>query len=131
MRSPYVQVGRTIKRRVRVNRALAVWYANEQPLVRSVGVDEADPATAQLLITTGMLCECRRAGYRIVGLVSAVHSSGRLTLSVPHMAGPDRVRWQRIIVSPRLHLRVLSNDPVVFLPISPPNDNQDMPNEPG
>jgi|GEM_PF-6209665 len=64
LRSPYVRVGRTIKRRVRVNRALALWREDEQVVVRVVGLDAEWPEAAHQLITTGMLCEGQRAGRR-------------------------------------------------------------------
>lgn len=117
LRSPYVRVGRTIKRRVRVNRALALWREDEQVVVRVVGLDEEWPEAAHQLITTGMLCEGQRAGRTVVGIVSAIHSTGRLTLLVPGQVSAERVRWQRVVISPRKHLRVLSSDRVVFLPV--------------
>jgi hypothetical protein len=111
-------VGRTIKRRVRVNRALALWDERGETVIRVIGLDEAPPEAAHQLVTTGMLCEGHRAGHTVVGLVSAIHSSGRMTLLVPGAVAGERVRWQRVVISPRMHLRVLSRDRVLFLPVA-------------
>jgi hypothetical protein len=118
LRAPYVRVGRTIKRRVRVNRALALWDERGETVIRVIGLDEAPPEAAHQLVTTGMLCEGHRAGHTVVGLVSAIHSSGRMTLLVPGAVAGERVRWQRVVISPRMHLRVLSRDRVLFLPVA-------------
>jgi hypothetical protein len=61
-----------------------------------------------------MLCEGRRSDKLIVGIVAAIHTTGRLTLLIPDSASSERVFWQRVVISPRKHLRVLSSDRMLF-----------------
>jgi hypothetical protein len=116
--SMFTRVGQTVKRRIQVNKALARWHEGERVVTHVVGATEPVPSQAEQIITLGMLCEARRAGRVIVGIVSAIHSDSRLTLLVPSEASARRVAWQRIVVGVQRHLRVLSNDGVVFLPVS-------------
>jgi 5-methylcytosine-specific restriction endonuclease McrA len=115
--SMFTRVGQTVKRRIQVNKALARWHEGERVVTQVVGATEPVPSQAEQIITLGMLCEARRAGRMIVGIVSAIHSDSRLTLLVPSEASARRVAWQRIVVGVQRHLRVLSNDGVVFLPV--------------
>src|SRR5262249_35405800 len=114
-----VRVGQTIKRRVRVNRGLLVEQDGSRRVIRVVRIDDQLPDAPRQLITIGMVCEARRAGRLITGIVSAVHSDGRLTLLVPHSADAGRVEWNRVLVRPAIHLRVISTDHVLFLRMSP------------
>lgn len=113
----YLRVGTAIKRRVRVNRGLLRQTYQRRVTIRVVGVHEPIPEAGGQWITHGMLCEARRAGQKIVGIVAAVHSSGRLTLLVPQRATSTQVWWDRVVVGAQRYLRVLSTDRVIFLPI--------------
>ncbi len=115
LRAGYQQIGTTIKRRIRVNKALVISPARRRSQVTVIPVGSTMlPTTASTIIKQGMVCEATRAGQLIVGIVAAIHTAGRLTLLVPSEAQPDSVQWQRIVVSPRQGLRILSNDTVVF-----------------
>jgi 5-methylcytosine-specific restriction endonuclease McrA len=116
VRPPYLQVGSTIKRRVRVNLGLAVWYRDGQVQTQVVREREQFPDGA-LAVRLGMLCQGRRANSIITGIVAAVHSTGRLTLRVPGTVTQPRVQWQRITISPRQHFRLISSDRVLFFAI--------------
>ncbi len=126
-----VRIRQTIKRRVRVNRGLIVEQQGDRSVIHVVRADQKAPDAGQRLITIGMLCEARRAGQLVTGIVSAVHSDGRLALLVPRSASAVDVVWDRVLVRPRIHLRVIGTDPVLFLRIPPalraaeatPNEN--------
>jgi hypothetical protein len=115
MQSGMQRFPHTIKRRVRVNSALALAHKADRVIVRVIAVDEqaSVPNDAQI-ITPGTLCAGRRAGVEVIGLVSAIHSSGRLTLLTPHTVSTERIRWRPVVISPRREFRVLSRDKVLF-----------------
>ncbi|WP_255604014.1 HNH endonuclease [Oscillochloris sp. ZM17-4] len=124
-RADLVRVGRAIKRLVRVNQSLRLNRGSGQVRVQAIlAGDNQAPGKpdASLLIRPGMLCSAARAGIPVAGVVSAIHSSGRLTLRVPVGASPEAVIWRPVVISPRRDLRVLSTDRVVFIrpkPIEP------------
>jgi 5-methylcytosine-specific restriction endonuclease McrA len=118
---PFVRVGTTIKRRVRVNEGLALWREQGEIKLRVIARGAQPPDAAQHVVRLGMLCEGQRAGQMVRGIVAAVHSSGRLTLLVLQEANRAGIAWERVVISPRQHLRVLSSDRVVFLPYVPPS----------
>lgn len=111
----FVQVGQSIKRRVQVNRGLALIQRGTRLVVQVVATGAEPPDDAVQFVTIGMLCRAHRAGRTVVGMVRAVHTDGRLTLHVPVSADADGVTWERVVVSPRRGLRVLSTDGVLFL----------------
>lgn len=111
----FVRVGQTVKRRVQVNRGIALLHKGRRTRAQVVAAGEEPPAEPHQFVTIGMLCSAQRAGRTVVGIVRAVHSDCRLTLQVPVSATRDRVQWKRVVVSPRRNLRVLSSDSVVFL----------------
>jgi hypothetical protein len=113
---PFVRVGTTIKRRVQVNEGLALWEEHGETKLRVITKGSQPPDTAQRMVRLGMLCEGQRAGQRVQGIVSAVHSTGRLTLLVLKEASRTGIQWERVIISPRQHLRVLSTSRIIFLP---------------
>lgn len=115
-RGAFSRVGQTIKRRIQVNNALARWHEGERVVVKVVSATEEVPEQAEQIIKLGMLCEGRRAGQIITGIVGAIHSDSRLTLLVPRAADAHHIVWRRIVVGVQRHLRVLSSDRVVFLP---------------
>ena len=107
--------GRTIKRRLRVNRGLALWRTEQKSRTTIIEVGQPIPDDADLFISAGLLCEAQRAGKKIVGIVNAIHSTGRLTLLVPKDVNRLSVGWDRVVISPRSHFRVLGKDRVLFL----------------
>ena len=114
LRPGFVRIGTTIKRRVTTNRAL--WRKQTtRTYVRVVGSYEQDAEAEGQRVVLGMFCECKRAGNIVRGIVSAIHSSGRVTLTVPTSVTSTRVEWKRIVVSPRKHLRILGNTSVIFI----------------
>jgi hypothetical protein len=122
---PFVRVGTTIKRRVRVNDGLALWQEQGKTRLQVLASGTHPPDAAQHIVRLGMLCEGKRAGQVIRGIVAAVHSTGRLTLLVLKDASRTGIQWERVIISPRQHLRVLSTDRVVFVPAEvPPKTGQ-------
>jgi len=68
-----------------------------------------------IVVRRGMFCRAVRAGKAVSGLVEAIHSTGRIALHTLRDVQPDRVRWQRVVVSPKQTLQILSSDGVVFL----------------
>jgi hypothetical protein len=63
-------------------------------------------------------------------MVTAIHSSGRITLLTLQSAESAIIRWQPVVVSPRQDLRVLSTDRVIFLPVGrDPQDTAQVPEE--
>ncbi len=114
-----VRIGQAIKRRVRVNRGLLLEQQGGRQVIRVVRADQDIPNTASQLVTIGMFCEARRAGQLINGIVSAVHSDGRLALLIPRSADSSGVVWERLIIRARIHLRVMSSDSVLFLHVAP------------
>jgi hypothetical protein len=126
LRLGFVRVRHTVKRRIRVNRGLAIISQGGQRRVRVVPVGAELPEEAIHVIIQGMLCEGQRNQQLIVGIVTAIHSSGRLTLLVPASVRTDNINWRRVVVSPRQHLRVLSTDRVLFVRVlSPASDVRD------
>jgi 5-methylcytosine-specific restriction endonuclease McrA len=115
MRPGMVRLKHTIRRRVQVNRALAIGSKDGQRVVRAIPADQPIPAGTQIIVL-GMLCEGLRREQRVTGIVVAIHSTGRLTLLIPQAANSTGVAWKRVVVSPRQHLRVLSTDRVIFMP---------------
>jgi hypothetical protein len=109
----YVRVGQTIKRRVEVNRGLVLWRDESEVQTQVLRSNDPTPTNVQI-VKRGMLCEAQRAGRTFRGIVSAIQSSGRLTLLVPRKHN-NAIFWDRIVISPRKHFRILSNDGVVFL----------------
>ncbi len=120
-----VQVGMAVKRRLRINKGLMVGPVKER---RTLLVLPADGSVLpdMMLVKIGTLCEARRGGKLIRGIVTAIHSSGRLTLSLPQHASPEGIVWQRVVVSPRAYLRIRATSAVLFMPISKgDNDSED------
>ena len=115
MRSPYEVVNGAVRRRVRVNKGLAVWSGENGFNTMVVPLGETVPTNATAFIKIGALCEGQLNREFVTGIVSAVHSTGRLTLLVPTQASIREVVWQRVAVVPRLHIRILANDGIVFL----------------
>lgn len=118
----YRRVKNGIKRLIRVNQGLAIGLIakKRQTLVVPVG---AKPPLFMHLIQIGMLCESRRAKHPVRGIVTAVHSSGRLTLSYPEQVFPSGVMWKSTVISPRTFLRIRSTDKIIFLPIRQQEEN--------
>ena len=116
-RPPYQMVHGAVRRRVRVNKGLAVWSSEDSNTVTVVPLGATIPAHTSVFIKIGMLCEARRNDALTIGIVSAVHSTGRLTLLAPSQASTVNIIWHRITIVPRLHIRVLSTDGIVFLPL--------------
>ncbi len=106
---------RTIKRRLRINRGLALWRTQQKSRTTVIEVGQPIPEDADLFISAGLLCEAQRAGKKIVGIVNAIHSTGRLTVLVPKDVNSLSVGWDRVVISPRSHFRVLGKDRVLFL----------------
>jgi 5-methylcytosine-specific restriction endonuclease McrA len=109
--------GRTVKRRLRVNRGLAIWHTKQKSRTVVIQSGHSIPSDADLFISAGFLCEARRAGRKVVGIVGAIHSTGRITLLVPKEVSPLAITWDRVVISPRLHFRLLGKDKVFFLPV--------------
>jgi hypothetical protein len=104
-----------------VNEGLALWQEQGEIKLRVIARGAQPPDAAQHVVRLGMLCEGQRAGQIVRGIVAAAHSSGRLTLLVLQEANRAGIAWERLVISPRQHLRVLSSDRVVFLPYVPPS----------
>jgi len=117
LRPVLVRVGGAIRRRIQVNRALTIVTTKTRRAVRAISADEPLPDGKAQIIKLGMLCEGLRRKQHIVGIVAAIHTAGRLTLLVPVTAGPTGVVWRRVVISPRRHLRILSTNSVIFLPL--------------
>jgi 5-methylcytosine-specific restriction endonuclease McrA len=115
LNAAYTRVGQTVKRRVRVNAGLIRWQERKRMRVQVVKADEHVPRQAGQVVKAGMLCEARYQGKSVIGIVQAIHSSGRLTLLVPQHASVAGVVWKRVVVGTRRHLRIVSSDRVVFL----------------
>jgi hypothetical protein len=115
MRPGFVRIRQSIRRRIRVNRGLAVTIQDSRRRIRVLPADAVVPKDTTQVITQGMLCEGQRNKQSVVGIVAAIHSTGRVTLLVPNTARVDNVIWQRVVISPRQHIRVLSTDRVLFL----------------
>lgn len=115
-RADQVRVGQTFKRKIRVNRNLWLTREDRRASVRVVPLEgEMRRAEGGLCIEPGMLCAATRAGVAVTGVVSAIHTSGRLTLRTAVSATRDAVVWNAVVVSPRRELRVLSTAKVVFV----------------
>ncbi|NNJ11567.1 hypothetical protein EKD04_014615 [Chloroflexales bacterium ZM16-3] len=123
LRPGMVRLGSAIRRRVQVNRAIVIEIAKTRRAVRIIGANEPIPASATQVIMLGALCEGLRREQRVVGIVAALHTAGRLTLLVPENAGSTGVNWRRVVISPRRHLRILSTDPIIFLPLPTRDDH--------
>jgi hypothetical protein len=115
LRPGFVRLRHVVKRRIRVNRGFIIGSKAGRSHVRVIPANEAPSEDTGQMITLGMLCEGQRKGRLLIGIVAAIHSTGRLTLLVPNAVREDMIDWCRIIVSPRQHLRALSTDPVIFL----------------
>ncbi len=111
----FVRRDRTVKRLVRVNEALVVRPVAGRNRITVIQHGDPMPDDAPCVVKLGMLCEGRRAGKTVMGIVCAIHSTGRLTLQTPALADPAGIRWHRLIISPRQYLRVLSTERVIFL----------------
>ena len=111
----FVRVKGTIKRRIQVNSGLAITEQAGRRRTLVIRADEALQATTVQVVKLGMLCEAMRDNQAVIGIVAAVHSTGRLTLIIPEAVQKDNVGWRRVIVSPRQHLRILTSERVVFL----------------
>src|SRR5207253_8807187 len=85
-------------------------------------VTHGEPCVVRL----GMLCEGRRAGKSVKGIVCAIHSAGRLTLQMPALANRAGIRWHRVIISPRQYLCVVSRERLIFLaaPMPEPTESE-------
>ena len=121
-----VQVGLAVKRRLRINKGLMVGPVKER---RTLLVLPADGSVVpgMILVKIGMLCEARRANKLIRGIVTAIHSSGRLTLSLPQNGSPEGVVWERVVVSPRGYLRIRATSSVLFMPlVRGDNDSENL-----
>jgi 5-methylcytosine-specific restriction endonuclease McrA len=112
----FTQTHQTLKRRVRVNYGLAITRLLNKRRVRVVSTDRSLHPDEHF-IRIGTLCEAKRAGKLIKGLVAAVHSSGRLTLTRPSAATPAGIIWERIVVSPGSFIRVRATAPIIFFAI--------------
>lgn len=123
-----VRLKQAVKQLVRVNRGLAIIREGQRHCLQVVGVDDPLPANTLQLITIGMLCEAKRAGVLLRGMVVAVHSDSRLTLLVPRDASAAGIRWERVLVRPSVHLRVISTDRILFFAI-PGSDKQQLSRE--
>lgn len=110
----YVRIGTTVKRRVRVNQGIAKWHDGRRTITRVIPMDDQIPAETEQFFGIGMLCKARRAEQEITGVVTAIHSAGRLTLARPTAANSKGVQWERIVVSPRGETRMISTDRVIF-----------------
>lgn len=114
----YVQVGITVKRRVRVNLGIARWHNGRSVIAKVIPIGTHIPPKTEQFFRVGMLCQAQRAQNEITGVVTAIHSAGRLTLVRPITANPKGVQWERVVVSPRGKPRMLSTDRVIFFPLS-------------
>jgi hypothetical protein len=116
-RADLLLVGQAFKRRVRANQGLWL-HRGEQGSAQVVPIGQASqphvPAGA-LFIRAGMLCSAIRSQSTVTGIVSAIHTSGRLTLRVPVAVTADSITWRTVVVSPRQRLRVISTDRVLLL----------------
>ncbi len=117
------RVGNVVKKRTRVNNGLII-SSTKPTRIRVISAGELtsnilSTAPSHHIIRLGLLCAARRSGQRVVGIVSAVHSLGRLTLLTIAATDANRITWKRVVVSPRQELQVLSNDRVIFLPAPP------------
>jgi 5-methylcytosine-specific restriction endonuclease McrA len=125
LRSGLEQVGRTIKRRNRVNTGLLLYRQGQRTRVTVLKAGMPLPPDAQprQLIRLGMLCRGERLGKTVTGIVQAIHSSGKLSLITPIHVSVAGLSWQRTIISARLPLHILSSDRVLFLEIPPLSRN--------
>jgi hypothetical protein len=105
----------SIKRRLRVNRGLAIAVQDGRRRICVIPAHAEVPKETTQVIVQGMLCEGQRNKQAVVGIVAAIHSTGRLTLLVPNIVRSDNVTWRPVVISPRQHLRVLSTDRVLFV----------------
>jgi len=110
----HVRLGTTVKRRVRVNLGIARWHDGRRVITRVIPIDDQIPPEAEQFFSVGMLCQAHRAQREITGVVTAIHSAGRLTLTRPTAASPRNVQWERVVVSPRRDTRMISTDRVLF-----------------
>jgi 5-methylcytosine-specific restriction endonuclease McrA len=115
LRPGYERIGNAIKRRLRVNAGLALIETDGQTRVQVVRADEQIPPTASHFVTVGMLVAAERAGQSVSGIVTAIQSAGKISIAALRSAGSGGIGWQRIVVSPQKHLRILSTQRVIFL----------------
>jgi 5-methylcytosine-specific restriction endonuclease McrA len=120
-RRDLMQVRQTLKRQIRVNAGLLVQRVNARitttVMSLGTGLSKGDDSRS-VLIRPGMLCAASRAGELVVGIVSAIHSSGRLSLRVLEDATSEQVSWRTVVVSPRQGIRLISTDRVIMMPLS-------------
>ena len=107
----YVRYRTTIKRRITINRAVVI-----EPITGKVTVIPAEtggalPANA---LRRGMLVDVQRDGGVVRGIISALHSTGRVTVLCCAGASPAGITWTRIAVHPRHIQRAIASG-VVFL----------------
>lgn len=115
-RADLVRVGQALKRRVRVNQGLRIHRAAGKVTAQVVPIQEAHAQPAEtFLIQSGMLCSATRAGHTVIGVVSAIHSSGRITLRVPNDVGPNGITWRAVVITRSREMRLLSRQRVLFL----------------
>nr|WP_255603229.1 HNH endonuclease [Oscillochloris sp. ZM17-4] len=118
-RADQVRVGQAFKRKVRVNRGLWLHRGGRRTSLQVVPLEGAERhVDGGLLIEPGMLCAATRAGVAVIGVVSAIHTSGRLSLRTVVSATREAVVWSAVVVSPRRGLRVLGTDRVVFISLA-------------
>jgi hypothetical protein len=115
LRPGLMRVRQSVKRRIRVNRGLAVTIQDGRRRICVIPAHAEVPRDTTQVITQGMLCEGQRNKQRVVGIVAAIHSTGRLTLLVPNTVRVHNITWRRVVISPRQYLRVLSTDRVLFV----------------
>lgn len=122
-RADLERVGDTIKRHNRVNLGLVRQQQGKKTTVTVLKAGTAASHTAAPeVIRLGMLCRGKRSGQTVTGIVHAIHSTGKLSLTTPTQARWTGISWQRIVISPRQHLDILSTDRVIFLPVSTLSD---------
>ena len=115
LRPGLVRLRQTVRKRVRVNQGLAMTIKGDHRVFQVISSGEAAPKHVAQMITLGMLCEAKYRTQPVTGIVAAIHSTGRLTLLLPDGKNTLGVDWRRVVVSSRKFLRVLSNDPVIFI----------------
>ena len=115
----FVHHGNTVKRRVRVNIALALPHGRSRREAQVLHTVERN-ASGQIIVI-GMLCQAVRNGNIVTGIVAAIHSTGRLTLRTPLLDPQMKVSWVRTTITALQTLRVLSRERVLFFKPAPFN----------
>lgn len=62
-----------------------------------------------------MLCRATRNGEELRGIVSAIHSTGRLTVKLPVWERQGAISWTRTTITSLQSLQILSRERVLFL----------------